>query len=94
MQSEQPNYSLILSPVTSSAQLWQMYNGSRPWAGLSHGQIIMSVVSHVRLTFPSSAPSEFAALADACMAFKPEDRPSFEEVLESLTTMQDSVRTW
>ena len=37
--------------------LWQMYTGSRPWAGLRHGQIIVMVVTQVRRRPPTHPPS-------------------------------------
>mmetsp|Transcript_23522 Transcript_23522/g.51619 ORF Transcript_23522/g.51619 Transcript_23522/m.51619 type:complete len:903 (+) Transcript_23522:219-2927(+) len=70
--------------------LWQMYCGSRPWAGMSHGQIIMTVVSQANhLRFPPGTPAPFEKLASACMSFKAENRPTFEAVTQMLQQMQD-----
>ena len=33
------------SPPLAGVLLWQMFTGSRPWAGLSHGQIIYMVAA-------------------------------------------------
>ncbi len=83
----------ILPLLFAAVQMWQMYNGSRPWAGLSHGQIIMTVVSGGRLTFPAAAPSEYVDLALSCMAFNPQDRPTIEQVMVGLSGMHACVRT-
>ena len=71
-------------------QMWQMYNSARPYYGLQHGQIIMAVVSQQSLlTFPATAPADFVQMANACMAFKAEDRPTFEQVMKMIRAMQD-----
>ena len=72
----------------STVQLWQMYTGSRPWPGMSHGQIIMTVASKKQLVFPQGAPQAFVDLALACMAYAPEDRPALEQVMASIRRMQ------
>ena len=70
--------------------LWEMYTGRRPWAGLMQMQVIFAVtVRRARLTFPTPRPHpRYAALADECMAPAPEDRPSFEEVLDRLREVE------
>jgi hypothetical protein len=41
------------------------YTGTRPWAGLTHGQIIVTVASKAkRLVFPQETPEAFASLAN------------------------------
>ena len=80
-------------PLAPTPQLWQMYNGSRPWAGMSHGQIIMTVVSKKHLTFPPGAPSDYVELAQACMAFEAAERPTFERILATLTDMQNGIKS-
>ena len=71
--------------------MWQMYNGSRPWAGMSHGHIIVTVASKKQLAFPPGAPQAFVDLALACMAFAPEDRPGLEQVMAAVRGMQGAT---
>lgn len=70
--------------------LWQMYHGSRPWSGLTHAQIIMRVVqSKQQLQWEADAPSDIKKLAQDCMAYAPETRPDFEQILARLHDMRE-----
>ncbi|GFR42473.1 hypothetical protein Agub_g3381 [Astrephomene gubernaculifera] len=72
--------------------LWQLFTGSRPWAGLRHGQIIVMVVTQgARLRFTPGCPSAFEELAMACMESDPSKRPTIESVLAGLEAIRKEV---
>lgn len=87
----------VLGPATDvyafGVLLWEMYTGSRPWPGMSHGQVIQAVsVEHRKLFVPSDTPADLAELLNDCMATEPKLRPSFHEICERLEAM-DSYET-
>ncbi|GFH12753.1 mixed lineage protein kinase, partial [Haematococcus lacustris] len=72
--------------------MWQMYTGSRPWAGLSHSQILMTVVNGTaHLTFPADTPGDYLDLATACLSYDVSQRPSIADVVKALAAMR---ATW
>lgn len=58
--------------------------GQRPYAGLSHGQIVAHVTSGNGLVLSSSCPDEYRDLVVRCLCPRPAERPTFKEVLEVL----------
>ncbi|KAG2434251.1 hypothetical protein HXX76_007976 [Chlamydomonas incerta] len=65
--------------------LWQMYTGQRPWAGLTHSQIIMMIGSGTaRLNFPAATPAAYEALMRDCTAPDPDRRPAFTDIVKRL----------
>ncbi|GLC36181.1 hypothetical protein PLESTF_001471200 [Pleodorina starrii] len=73
--------------------LWQMYTGSRPWAGLTHSQIIMLIGSgEARLVFPPNTPRSYEALMRSCTDRDPDQRPPFTEVVKSLEEMSEALK--
>ncbi len=71
----------------------QMYTSSRPYAGVSHNQVVSQVVSGIsRLHFPADVPPDYEQLASSCMAYMPEDRPTFEEVCEALQALREEEK--
>lgn len=72
--------------------LWEMCTGSRPWAGLSHGQVIRTVaILRRQLQWPPSVPEVLAELGKACLNYSPESRPSFQEVCKTLSNFQEKL---
>ncbi|KAL6763903.1 mixed lineage protein kinase [Haematococcus lacustris] len=72
--------------------MWQMYTGSRPWAGLSHSQILMTVVNGTaHLAFPADTPGDYLDLATACLSYDVSQRPSIADVVKALAAMR---ATW
>ncbi|KAJ9518138.1 hypothetical protein QJQ45_010107 [Haematococcus lacustris] len=70
--------------------MWQMYTGSRPWAGMTQSQIKGSVTSgSSQLKWPPHTPPDFLALASACLSFKPTDRPSMSHVCSTLDALRN-----
>lgn len=69
--------------------LWQMYTGSRPWAGMTHAQIIMAVASQIsRLQFPEDTPQDYADLACSCLNYNVAKRPSMADICKALESMK------
>jgi hypothetical protein len=50
-------------------------------------------VKRQQLQFPSEAPEALVALGQACMSAAPEERPTFEDILEVLETCRSYVRS-
>ncbi|KAF5842686.1 kinase-like domain-containing protein [Dunaliella salina] len=65
--------------------LWQMYTGSRPYAGLRQAVVIDNVCNKKqRLQWPQSTPPAYRRIADACMAYNQHERPTFAELVDLL----------
>lgn len=65
------------------ALVWEMAAGQRLWAGLAWPQAMAAAtLRHARPRTPRHrcTPAALESLARLCMAFDPENRPSFEEV--------------
>lgn len=66
----------------------------RAWAGLSHHAVVHAVcVKRQQLQFPSEAPEALVMLGQACMSAAPEERPTFEDILEVLGACRSYVRS-
>ncbi|GBF97927.1 hypothetical protein Rsub_10600 [Raphidocelis subcapitata] len=72
--------------------LWECYACKRAFAGLPRRTIIERVLHHgARPAFPPSAPAAYAALASACWAASPADRPRFDEIVERLQALAEAA---
>ena len=72
--------------------LWEMYSGVRAWSSMNHAQVITAVAVNKRsLKFPAEAPAAYVQLARSLMSHVAVARPSFEEALESIKVMQNSM---
>jgi serine/threonine protein kinase len=72
--------------------MWEIYTGKRSYAGLSREAIMDRVlVRGARPAFPAGAPPAYAALAQACWAHCPAERPPFSEVVARLQDMADGM---
>ena len=72
--------------------LWELYSGKRAWAGYSMVQIFFRLGTLRKgLVIPEDAPSKFKELASACMNFEPEERPSFDSIMEILETITQAL---
>ena len=66
--------------------LWEMLTSSRAWAGLRHAHIICMVgVQKQTLATPQGLPPALETLLTHCLAQKPEDRPSFKSITDTLS---------
>ena len=63
-----------------------MLTSSRAWAGLRHAHIICLVgVQKQTLATPQGLPPALGTLLTHCLAPKPEDRPSFKSIADTLS---------
>lgn len=65
--------------------LWEMFTGTRAWAGLLHAQIMCQVtVMGQSLELPASAPPAFQNLLKRCIAYDAAQRPTFAQIAAEL----------
>lgn len=61
--------------------LWELVTREEPYHGTPPFQIVFSVGTQgMRLTIPSSCPTELAILIEECWSENPKNRPHFEEI--------------
>eukprot|EP00884_Botryococcus_braunii_P009172 jgi/Botrbrau1/18256/Bobra.0894s0002.1 len=71
---------------------WELVSGVRAWAGLAFDLVVSLVSSNAaQLRFPATTPPEWAALGQACLSYKPEDRPSFSQIVAILDGLNKRV---
>lgn len=71
--------------------LWEIVSHTRAWAGMLHAQIMYAVAMRkLKLEFPAATHEGYAALALDCMAYNPNDRPNFPEVVKRLNKLLES----
>lgn len=72
--------------------LWEIFTRDEPYEGREAMQIAFAVAKeNLRPTIPPGCPEEFAALMKSCWATKPEDRPSFDQIVETLSSMRKDI---
>jgi hypothetical protein len=52
---------------------------------------LLSFFSYL-LSFPADSPTKLVSLAQACMAYAPQDRPTFEQLMHELAVLESDVR--
>ncbi|XP_060935786.1 tyrosine-protein kinase ITK/TSK [Limanda limanda] len=68
--------------------MWEIYNEGRlPYENRSNTEVVESLNSGMRLLKPRMAPDAVYQLMDWCWKEKPDDRPSFAQVLHELATL-------
>ncbi|XP_063815291.1 tyrosine-protein kinase Srms [Pseudophryne corroboree] len=74
--------------------IYEVYTfGELPYKGMSHKEIISKVTNEgYRLSQPSNCSMEMYNLMLTCWMTKPNERPSFQELVEKLTAIQRLVR--
>merc|ERR1712130_875418 len=76
--------------------LWELYTGERPWAGMRHAQVLARKIQDLprsKLQWPPDSNDAIKAIAQQCMLSDPGKRPTFETVVERLTTLQTAVQS-
>lgn len=59
---------------------------------MSHQAVVKAVcIDKLQLQFPADAPEALVALGQACMSYDPDERPSFEDILEVLAPLNDMI---
>ncbi|KXZ51071.1 hypothetical protein GPECTOR_14g56 [Gonium pectorale] len=73
--------------------LWQLVTGKRPYEGLLHIQIMAAVCSGEQLlTWPPAVHPLLLELGRACLSFKPQDRPTFAQIVRLLQSLEVQMR--
>ena len=68
--------------------LYEMYTGTRAWAGSSQAQVIFAITCKgASVDMPTDAPPGYAELMKACTAADRDQRPTFDEVLKTLEAL-------
>lgn len=71
--------------------LWELYCGHRPYAGMSHGQIIHQITSGKALELPNKSPPGLKELVAQCMASDHQQRPTFADILKKLAALEKQL---
>ncbi|XP_069607213.1 tyrosine-protein kinase Srms [Ranitomeya imitator] len=73
--------------------MYEIYTlGDMPYKGMNNREVISQVTHGYRLRQPRLCTMEMYNLMLLCWMDKPQDRPSFQEVVEKLTDIERSVR--
>jgi serine/threonine protein kinase/PAS domain-containing protein len=82
--------------------LWELLSGERPFAGCSYAQVVVKVAALLDehgnvsasggkaavLPAPEGAPAALARLMERCLAPRPEDRPTFDQIAAELSAFE------
>lgn len=71
--------------------VWEMYSGCRPFAGMSHSQVLHAIGMGRQLQLPEHMPKGLRDLLEACMARDPAKRPPFSEVLDRVVQLETEL---
>jgi hypothetical protein len=72
----------------------QMAASSRAWAGLSHQAVVHAVcVERLQLAFPQDTPEAVVMLGEACLAYEPSERPSFQDIVDVLMPLSEVLQS-
>ncbi|GLC70963.1 hypothetical protein PLESTF_001055600 [Pleodorina starrii] len=73
--------------------LWEMLTGKQPYESMIVGRILMGVTFQgLRPTWPETEWPELCALGATCLAQKASERPSFEQLEQSLVALEEGIR--
>ena len=73
--------------------MWELYHGVRAWDGLNHAQVIHAVaIMNSGLEFSPGCPASYQKLSKRCMSVDPDLRPTFEEVVSQLQSLESEFR--
>ncbi|EFJ44676.1 hypothetical protein VOLCADRAFT_95120 [Volvox carteri f. nagariensis] len=73
--------------------LWELFTGGNPFQGIPRALLGHQIAQeHRRPAFPPFVPEAYVRLAEECWADRPEDRPTFEVILERLADMRGMIR--
>eukprot|EP00884_Botryococcus_braunii_P002388 jgi/Botrbrau1/1214/Bobra.0163s0022.1 len=69
--------------------MWEMFNGCRAWASMTHAQVITAVAIEGRgLRFGRHKSEPYAQLAMQCMKHHATERPTFPEIVRQLAVLR------
>jgi hypothetical protein len=69
-----PSSSLLLPPPPPGVVLWELFQGHRPYAGMTHGQVLHAVSCGKTLAVPDAAPLQLKPTLARCLDPRPENR--------------------
>ena len=70
--------------------LWAIEAGHEPWLDMNNRfKVISEVVQGGRPEMPRGTSDEMRALIQLCWAQQPEDRPTFTEIVNTLSEQQE-----
>ncbi|CAK9186585.1 unnamed protein product [Ilex paraguariensis] len=71
--------------------LWELVTLQQPWSGLGPAQVVGAVAfQNRRLAIPQSTSPILASLMESCWADKPDQRPSFASIVQTLKKLMKS----
>ncbi|XP_077394810.1 mitogen-activated protein kinase kinase kinase 9 [Festucalex cinctus] len=71
--------------------LWELLTGEVPFRGIDGLAVAYGVaMNKLALPIPSTCPEPFARLMEGCWSSDPHSRPPFANILEQLTTIEES----
>jgi hypothetical protein len=74
--------------------LWELITRQEPYGGQKGVQIAYAAAEQgLRPKVPAYCPPEYAELMQECWAARPDDRPSFEEILKRLFQLKKAADT-
>jgi len=73
--------------------VWEMFQGHRPYAGMTHSQVLHAVSTGRTLGVPTHAPAPLKPLIQRCLDPRPEQRPRFAEIHEYLK-LRENLWDW
>lgn len=63
--------------------IWEIYSlGKVPYPGMSNQETTDKVLSGYRMSVPEGCPKEMTILMKKCWNVKPENRPSFKDIIQ------------
>ncbi|KAI8471136.1 MAG: kinase-like domain-containing protein [Monoraphidium minutum] len=68
--------------------MWELLTMSKPYSGLHYAQIVHAIAESKGLDVPAAAPPALQQLLRACLAPRPQARPSFQEVDAALASIE------
>lgn len=83
-QFEKRKYDSKVDVFAFGAVIYEVFTGNLPFEGMEGADIKEKVLAGEDFPLPSNIPSAMRTLITRCRAFKPADRPSFEQVISEL----------
>ena len=68
--------------------MWETFTRQVPYSNEHPIRVVSKILGGYRPTIPSDCPPAYSDLLQKCLANTPEDRPDWEEVIQSLANMQ------